>query len=88
MTTRPISRRSSREHEALARRAAVRTGDDSRPFHGVPQSYLDKGDPYCHCAKTRRLIQEALGLPEERVVLAFSRASGGRNGSSPTPTKR
>ena len=30
-------------------------------FHGVPQSYLDKGDPYyCHCAKTARLLRARL----------------------------
>jgi ferrochelatase len=33
-------------------------------FHGMPQSTLDKGDPYhCQCQKTGRLLQEALGLP-------------------------
>ena len=32
-------------------------------FHGIPQVYFDKGDPYyCHCAKTTRLLREALGL--------------------------
>ncbi|MDC0534486.1 ferrochelatase [Francisellaceae bacterium] len=28
-------------------------------FHGIPQMYFDKGDPYyCHCHKTFRLLQE------------------------------
>ena len=33
-------------------------------FHGMPQDYLDKGDPYhCHCAKTAGCLREALGWP-------------------------
>jgi ferrochelatase len=28
-------------------------------YHGIPQSYFDKGDPYqCYCQKTSRLIKE------------------------------
>ena len=28
-------------------------------YHGIPQSYFDKGDPYqCYCQKTSRLIRE------------------------------
>ena len=31
-------------------------------FHGMPQRYLDAGDPYhCQCQKTSRLVREALG---------------------------
>ena len=31
-------------------------------FHGMPQRTLELGDPYhCHCQKTARLLQEALG---------------------------
>lgn len=30
-------------------------------FHGLPQEYFDKGDPYyCHCRKTYRLVKESL----------------------------
>ncbi|MGL4543692.1 MAG: ferrochelatase [Polymorphobacter sp.] len=33
-------------------------------FHGMPRRTLDLGDPYhCHCAKTARLLGEALDLP-------------------------
>jgi len=33
-------------------------------FHGMPQRTLELGDPYhCHCQKTARLLQEALGRP-------------------------
>lgn len=46
-------------------------------FHGVPKRYLDLGDPYhCHCAKTARLLREALGWPEERFVLSFQSRFG------------
>ncbi|MEL6543146.1 MAG: ferrochelatase, partial [Myxococcota bacterium] len=31
-------------------------------FHGIPRRYFLNGDPYhCHCQKTARLVQEALG---------------------------
>lgn len=31
-------------------------------YHGIPQSYFKKGDPYhCHCMKTSRLLEERLG---------------------------
>ena len=54
-------------------------------FHGIPQDYFDKGDPYyCHCAKTTRLLREALGLPPDRAAHdASSRASAARNGCKP-----
>jgi ferrochelatase len=46
-------------------------------FHGVPKSYLLKGDPYhCHCAKTWRLMREAFGWPEERFRLSFQSRFG------------
>jgi protoporphyrin/coproporphyrin ferrochelatase len=35
-------------------------------FHGMPERTLMKGDPYhCQCAKTARLLSEALGRPVE-----------------------
>jgi protoporphyrin/coproporphyrin ferrochelatase len=41
-------------------------------FHGLPKTYFDKGDPYfCHCSKTTRLIREALGWDEARLILTF-----------------
>jgi protoporphyrin/coproporphyrin ferrochelatase len=46
-------------------------------FHGLPQSYFDKGDPYyCHCAKTVRLLREHLGWDENRLVLTFQSRFG------------
>ncbi len=47
-------------------------------FHGIPQDYFDKGDPYfCHCAKTTRLLREALGLDEKRLRMSFQSRFGG-----------
>jgi protoporphyrin/coproporphyrin ferrochelatase len=46
-------------------------------YHGIPQSYFDKGDPYyCHCAKTTRLLREALGWGEDRLRMTFQSRFG------------
>jgi ferrochelatase len=46
-------------------------------FHGVPQRYLEEGDPYhCHCAKTARLMREALGWDESKLRLTFQSLFG------------
>ena len=46
-------------------------------YHGIPQSYFDKGDPYyCHCAKTTRLLRQALGLSEDRLPMTFQSRFG------------
>jgi protoporphyrin/coproporphyrin ferrochelatase len=46
-------------------------------FHGLPQDYVDKGDPYYrHCAETVRLLSEALGWPDGRLVLTFQSRFG------------
>ena len=46
-------------------------------FHGVPKRYLELGDPYhCQCAKTARLLEEALGWPEGRLSLCFQSRFG------------
>ena len=46
-------------------------------FHGLPQRYLDQGDPYfCECHKTARLVAEKLGLKEEQWILAFQSLFG------------
>jgi ferrochelatase len=44
-------------------------------FHGIPQRYVDSGDPYfCHCQKTARLVADKLGLnPSEWKVVFQSR---------------
>lgn len=36
-------------------------------FHGIPQSYFKKGDPYyCHCQKTARLLRRGAGADREK----------------------
>ena len=67
---------------AHSTRAAI-NGLDFEPevvlasFHGIPQAYFDKGDPYyCHCAKTTRLLREALGATAERMPMTFQSRFG------------
>jgi ferrochelatase len=46
-------------------------------FHGLPQSYFEKGDPYhCHCAKTARLLREKLGMDADKLRLTFQSRFG------------
>src|SRR5215207_3676114 len=46
-------------------------------FHGLPQEYTDKGDPYKeHCVTTARLLSEALGLKRQELVVAFQSRFG------------
>jgi len=46
-------------------------------YHGIPQSYFDKGDPYyCHCAKTTRLLRQRLGWSEGRLRMTFQSQFG------------
>ena len=46
-------------------------------FHGIPQRYVDNGDPYfCHCHKTARLTAEALQLKDEDWQLVFQSRFG------------
>ena len=46
-------------------------------FHGMPQEYLEKGDPYyCQCAKTARLLKEALRQSSDRFLMSFQSRFG------------
>jgi ferrochelatase len=46
-------------------------------FHGIPQAYSDKGDPYYHhCMKTAQLLRERLGFSEEKLILTFQSRFG------------
>ncbi|MCY6379254.1 ferrochelatase [Hoeflea prorocentri] len=46
-------------------------------FHGIPQSYFDKGDPYhCHCMKTMRLVREKLGWDKDKLITTFQSRFG------------
>lgn len=53
-------------------------------FHGLPKDYLEKGDPYyCHCAKTARLLRDALGMDEASFRLTFQSRFGPREWLQP-----
>ena len=46
-------------------------------YHGIPQSYFDKGDPYhCQCLKTTRLLRERLGWGKDRLISTFQSRFG------------
>jgi len=46
-------------------------------FHGIPQSYSDKGDPYYgQCLTTTRLLRERLGLSEKKLIVTFQSRFG------------
>ncbi len=46
-------------------------------YHGIPQSYFKKGDPYhCHCYKTSRLLNNRLGWEEGRLMTTFQSRFG------------
>ena len=46
-------------------------------YHGVPKSYLMKGDPYhCQCYKSTRLVREKLGWAEDKLMVTFQSRFG------------
>ena len=46
-------------------------------YHGIPQSYFRKGDPYhCHCMKTSRLLEQRLGWEKGRLMTCFQSRFG------------
>ncbi|MTI16914.1 ferrochelatase [Rhodobacteraceae bacterium RKSG542] len=46
-------------------------------YHGIPQSYFQKGDPYhCQCLKTSRLLREKLGWEEGKLISTFQSRFG------------
>jgi len=70
--------------EALAQSVErAYAGFEERPsalvtsYHGLPQSYFKKGDPYhCHCQKTSRLMRERLGWDKTEVHTTFQSRFG------------
>ena len=57
-------------------------------FHGMPQAYLEQGDPYhCQCQKTSRLLRAALSGPRTNGLRRSSRASAATRGCSPIRTR-
>lgn len=46
-------------------------------YHGIPQSYFKRGDPYhCHCQKTSRLLEKRLGWESGRLLTCFQSRFG------------
>jgi ferrochelatase len=46
-------------------------------YHGIPQSYFRRGDPYyCHCQKTTRLLRARLGWEEKKLITTFQSRFG------------
>lgn len=46
-------------------------------FHGIPEKYFRKGDPYfCKCQKTARLLAEELNLPDGSWSVSFQSRYG------------
>jgi protoporphyrin/coproporphyrin ferrochelatase len=46
-------------------------------FHGMPERYLEQGDPYYHqCLETTRLLREKLGWSEDELVATFQSKFG------------
>ncbi len=46
-------------------------------FHGMPQSYIDKGDPYqVHCVATIEALRARMGLDEKNLMLTFQSRFG------------
>ena len=46
-------------------------------YHGMPKSYVSKGDPYYdHCVATTRLLRERMGLDDEKLTMTFQSRFG------------
>jgi protoporphyrin/coproporphyrin ferrochelatase len=46
-------------------------------FHGMPQEYIDKGDPYYdQCVRTVELLREQLGFDDKKLMLTFQSRFG------------
>jgi ferrochelatase len=46
-------------------------------FHGIPQSFVDGGDPYYdQCVETMRLLRRALALGDDKLILTFQSRFG------------
>jgi ferrochelatase len=46
-------------------------------FHGMPQDYVDRGDPYYdQCVATTRFLRQRLGLDDSKLLLTFQSRFG------------
>ena len=73
------------------RRHRAEFGDAERllmSFHGIPEEYFHKGDPYhCECHKTGRLLAENLGLSEQQWQISFQSRLGPKQWLQPYTDK-
>ena len=77
MMIRSISKRSHRPLEAELAKLAFKPEVILASFHGLPEDYFRKGDPYpSHCAETTRLLRERLGLDEDQLMMTFQSRFG------------
>jgi len=77
--------------EALAQSIRDAWASDGQPerllfsFHGIPQRYVDAGDPYAEqCRATARLVAETLHLPDECHAVTFQSVFGRDEWIEPT----
>lgn len=65
---------------ATVRRFQAQQGQPERllmSFHGIPQPYADKGDPYAErCHQTAQALASALGLPDGAWAISFQSRFG------------
>ncbi len=53
-------------------------------FHGLPVAFHTKGDPYyCHCEKTVRLLRDAVGYDDEKLIMTFQSRPGSKEWLKP-----
>ncbi len=46
-------------------------------YHGLPQSYIDKGDPYYdHCMATTSALRDKMGMNENQMIATFQSRVG------------
>lgn len=73
------------------RRHRLEFGDADRllmSFHGIPEEYFHKGDPYfCECQKTGRLLAEQLDLGPDQWQLTFQSRLGPKQWLQPYTDK-
>ena len=67
----------ARSVEAAYQRFEERPSALVASYHGLPESYFMKGDPYhCHCQKTSRLLRERLGWETGELHTTFQSRFG------------
>jgi len=57
-------------------------------YHGLPQSYVDKGDPYqAECLETTQLLRDYLGCSEQQLRSTFQSRFGPKEWLQPYTDK-